>query len=372
MIHNNIVDWIALQLVPGVGARMAQKLLQQWNSPAEIFKASPGELKAAGLQEESWQAIITAKVRDLADKQFQQLTALNAIAIAFNDPRYPSLLKEIYDPPIVIYTKGQWEAAIQQPTVAIVGSRRCSTYGQHTAELLARELAEQGITVVSGLARGIDTIAHQATLRAQGLTLAVTGSGIDIVYPKENQALAREITKQGAIVTELPLGSPPLPQNFPFRNRIIAGLCLGVVIVEASERSGSLITARLALEQNREVFAVPGNITSANSFGPNYLIKEGAKLVQCCQDILEELPTATKISILTKNSRDVAIQGELFILSEQEQHIYDHINIGEPRHIDELANICRLSAAELASSLFMLEMKDKVKQLPGKQFVKVC
>jgi DNA processing protein len=289
-------------------------------------------------------------------------------ALALNDELYPQLLKEIYDPPPVLYLQGDVAALNRQPAIAVVGSRRCSTYGRNATEMLASELATRGVTIISGLARGIDTAAHKAALTAKGKTVAVLGNGLDQVYPRENKDLAAEITNNGAVISELPLGAPPLPQNFPFRNRIISGLCLGVLIVEAAERSGSLITARMALEQGRDVFAVPGNITSGNSFGPNYLIKDGAKLVQSWRDIVEELPTHWKATLLVENS--ASLQPELPLFSAAEEQIYHLLDLDEPRHIDQLSGKSGLAIGEVLSTLLSLEIKDWVKQLPGKNFVR--
>jgi DNA processing protein len=219
--------------------------------------------------------------------------------LILDDGSYPAMLREIDDPPPVLYVKGDWQACSELPGVGVIGSRNCSTYGENASEMLSRDLASRGICIISGLARGIDTAAHRGAMAGKGRTVAVLGTGIDSIYPRENTRLVREILDGGgALVTQFPLGTPPIGENFPYRNRIISGLSLGVLIVEASERSGSLITARLATEQNREVMAVPGNITSGNSFGTNYLIKSGAKLVQQWQDVVAELPSDVAASIL--------------------------------------------------------------------------
>jgi DNA processing protein len=375
LMQQEITDWIALSLVPGIGARTVRTLLEQWREPRAIFQAGGAELARCGLREEAIQSLQSHQTRNQAMNQCEQLKKLGGVALTLNDPAYPGLLKEIYDPPPVLYTRGDLASAFAQPAIAIVGSRRCTAYGRQIAELLARELATRGITIVSGLARGIDTAAHRAALDAGGKTVAVLGNGLDIVYPSENRALAGEIIAQGALASELPFGTPPLPQNFPFRNRIIAGLCLGVIIVEAAERSGSLITARLATEQNREVFAVPGNITSANSFGPNYLIKDGAKLVQSWRDVVEELPAEIKTRIIPElvDAGSGSGQQELFPLdqlSQSERSVYDLIRADAPRHIDELMLASKLGVGEFASALLALELKDKIKQLPGKNFIK--
>jgi DNA processing protein len=260
----------------------------------------------------------------------------------------------------------------------MVGSRRCSTYGQNTALMLARDLAHRGVTIISGLARGIDAAAHRGALEAGGKTVAVMGTGIDLVYPRDHRKLAQEILEGGgALVSEFPLRTPPAPQNFPYRNRVISGLSLGVVLVEAAENSGSLITARLAMEQNREVFAVPGNITSRNSFGTNYLIKSaGAKLVQAWQDIATELPPEIAATLLppspTKVDVNLIEQLELVPgdLTATEHAVWKLLSTDEPAHIDALAETSKLPVQELTGTLLALEMRELIRQLPGKCFVR--
>jgi DNA processing protein len=259
----------------------------------------------------------------------------------------------------------------------VVGSRRCSTYGQNVAASLARELAARGVTIVSGLARGVDAAAHRGALEAGGRTAAVLGTGIDEVYPRDHRRLAEEILeKGGALVTQFPLGTPPVAENFPYRNRIISGLSYGVIVVEASENSGSLITARLALEQGREVFAVPGNITSRNSFGTNYLIKgAGAKLIQQWQDVVAEFPPDIAAAILPpevkgKGEPTHARATEPAGLSEPESALLKLIPTDAPAHIDALAEQSSLPVQELAGLLLALEMRELVRQLPGRCFVR--
>jgi len=293
--------------------------------------------------------------------------------VTFTDPRYPPLLREIYDPPIVLYCLGDRSRPIEQPGIAIVGSRRCSTYGKSASEMLARELARRGVTIVSGLARGIDSAAHRGALDGGGATIAVMGTGLDAVYPKENRKLADQIAARGALLTEFPLNTPPLSQNFPFRNRVISGISLGVMIVEGAERSGSLITARMAYEQGRDVFAVPGNITSSKSFGPNYLIKDGAKLVQTWQDVVEEFPPEHKSRILALEKSDSPADQPLLedaVLSDHERKVLSLIKSDQSIHIDQLIHACKMNSSELMGALLKLEMLDKIRQLPGKCFVR--
>jgi DNA processing protein len=288
------------------------------------------------------------------------------------------LLREISDPPITLYVKGDWQACFDAPCVAMVGSRRCSTYGENASQMLGRDLAANGICVVSGLARGIDTAAHRGAIQAKGRTIAVMGTGIGQVYPKENVKLVDEILNSGgAVVSQFPLDTPPIPENFPYRNRIISGLSLGVLIVEASERSGSLITARLAMEQNREVMAVPGNITSKNSFGTNFLIKDGAKLVQQWQDVVTELPQEISAAILPPQIADKDIEKESrqqklipADLNENERNIWQILSADESTHIDSLLEESGLSFSDLSATLLALEMRDLVRTLPGNNYAR--
>src|SRR3989454_4754743 len=284
-------DWVALNMTPGIGPRAAAKLLERFGSAEAVYGATRAELERLRLLPEAVDSIIARDLHDKAAAEIQSIRALGGDVLVLDAGVYPSLLREVYDPPIVLYVKGAWTECLDQPCVALVGSRRCSTYGQNAALMLARDLAQRGVTIISGFARGIDAAAHRGAIEGGGRTVAVLGTGIDEVYPRDHKKLADEILERGgALVSQFPLSTPPVSENFPYRNRIISGLSLGVVVVEAAENSGSLITARLAIEQNREVFAVPGNITSRTSFGTNYLIKgAGAKLVQQWQDIAAEL-----------------------------------------------------------------------------------
>jgi DNA processing protein len=295
-----IRDWVELNMTPGIGPRAAAKLLERFGSADAVYKATRAELEHLRLPPEAVDTIIGRDLRPRAEAEIQEVRKLGGDILLLDDGVYPPSLREIYDPPIVLYVKGAWSESLDQPCIGVVGSRRCSTYGQNSAIMLSRDLAQRGVTVVSGFARGIDGAAHRGALDAGGRTIAVLGTGIDEIYPRDHKKLAAEILERGgALITQFPLGTPPVSENFPYRNRIISGLSLGVVVVEAAENSGSLITARLAMEQNREVFAVPGNITSRNSFGTNYLIKgAGAKLVQQWQDVAAELPPQIAATLL--------------------------------------------------------------------------
>lgn len=371
--NNSLRDWIALSFVIGVGSRTAAMLIDKFGSPSAVFDATALSLQSAGLGPESIDVIKSAAPREKAVREIERLAQLNGTALTLIDDRYPRLLRETYDPPIVIYCLGSFASAFAQPIVAVVGSRRCSTYGRNVAEKLSRELGERGVTVVSGLARGIDSAAHRGALEGGGLTVGVMGTGLDGVYPKENRKLAGRIAEQGALVTEFPLATPPVSQNFPFRNRVISGLAFCVLVIEGAERSGSLITARLAYEQGRDVLAVPGNITSPKSFGPNYLIKDGAKLVQTWHDVVEELPLEIKSAMLAAErgeQRIPQIRVEEVVLSDLERRVLRLLSVDEAIHIDQLMSKAGMGSGDLMAALLKLEMQDRIRQLPGKSFVR--
>ena len=373
----DLADWIALNLVRGIGPRTANQLLSRFGSPAGVFAASRLALQKEGLKPETIQELKDSAILEKANAEIERLEKLNAQVITLEDDEYPDLLREIHDPPIALYVRGDLQKAMERPALAVVGSRRCSTYGVNVAESLSRELATHGLTIVSGLARGIDAGAHRGALEAGGQTIAVVGTGLETTYPKEHKKLEEQIIANGAVVSEFPLGTPPLPQNFPYRNRILSGLCFGVLIVEASEHSGSLITARLAYEQGREVFAVPGNITSQTSFGPNFLIKDGAKLVQIWRDVIDELPREAKEKLFGIE-RPVALNAnstaqpifEAVALSDDERKILEILSADVPAHIDQLLISSEMNSSELMNALLGLEMKDRIRQLPGKSFIK--
>ena len=367
-------------MVRGIGPRTANDLLAEFGTPAQVFAASRLALEKHRLKPETIQELKDSSILEKAAGEMERLEALGAQVITLEDDDYPELLREIHDPPIALYVRGDLLKATAQPCLAVVGSRRCSTYGINVAQMLSRELAALGITIVSGMARGIDAGAHRGALEANGLTIAIVGTGLEMTYPKEHKKLEEEIIAHGAVLSEFPLGTPPLPQNFPYRNRILSGLCLGVLIVEAAEHSGSLITARLANEQGREVFAVPGNITSQTSFGPNYLIKDGAKLVQQARDVIEELPRPLKEKLLgveppaeKGKKRSWAAAQPSFPaveLSADEQKVLDLLSADIPAHIDQLLLSTGMQPTALMTALLGLEMKDRIRELPGKSFIK--
>jgi DNA processing protein len=365
-------------MTPGVGPRAATKLLERFGSADNVFHARRTELESLRLKPETIDSIVKAEFHEQAEKELERVKGIGGDILILDDGSYPAILREIDDPPITLYVRGDWQACFDLPCVAVIGSRMCSTYGQNASEMLSRDLASRGICIVSGLARGIDTAAHRGAIQGQGRTIAVLGTGIDGAYPKENAKLVDKILASGgAVVSQFPLGTPPLKDNFPYRNRIISGLSLGVLIVEASERSGSLITARLASEQNREVMAVPGNITSGNSYGTNYLIKSGAKLVQQWQDVVVELPSEIASAILPpkierSDSNGYGKQPELLPadLDENERKVWSLLPSDAPVHIDVLLETSGLSFGELNTVLVGLDLRDLIRVLPGKHYAK--
>jgi DNA processing protein len=372
-------DWISLNMTPGVGPRAATRLLERFGSAENVFHARRSELESLRLKPETVESLVKREFHEKAVEELQEVKKLGGDVLILDDGSYPYLLREIADPPITLYVRGNWQACFDAPCVAVVGSRRCSTYGENASLMLARDLAERGVCIVSGLARGIDSAAHKGAIEAKGKTVAVLGTGIDNVYPKENAKLVERILDAGgAIVSQFPLGTPPLKDNFPYRNRIISGLSLGVLIVEASERSGSLITARLAMEQNREVLAVPGNITSRNSFGTNFLIKSGAKLVQQWQDVAAELPHEISAAILpptiekAANGDESKTQPELLPadLTENERKVYRLLSPDEPAHFDVLIESAKISVGDLSTALLGLEIRELIRPLPGKCYAR--
>jgi len=373
-------DWVALNMTPGIGPRAAAKLLERFGSAEAVFRATRAELEKVRLLPEAVDSIIARDMYGKAEADIETVRKLGGDILVLDDGVYPSLLREIYDPPVTLYVKGAWFECLEQPCVAIVGSRKCSTYGQNAASMLARDLAQRGVTIVSGFARGIDAAAHRGAIEGGGRTVAVIGTGIDEVYPRDHKKLAEEVLEAGgAMVSQFPLTTPPVSENFPYRNRIISGLSLGVIVVEAAENSGSLITARLAIEQNREVFAVPGNITSRNSFGTNYLIKgAGAKLIQQWQDVAAELPPQIAAKLLppplADKKKEKSLADQLaFIpqgLSGFEHSVFRLLSPDNPAHIDALVNQSRLTMPDLTAALLTLEMRDLVRALPGKCFVR--
>lgn len=367
------LPWLALRLTAGLGARLAGKLLRQFGSPEEVFRASLTELEACQLPAAVAQAVFSkAAFRD-AEKELGQARKAGCRLINWDESEYPKRLLEIYDPPPLLYVRGN-EQVLNRHTISIVGTRRPTPYGNQIAERLARDLADHGLIVASGLARGIDSSAHRGACAAsRGGTVGVLGSGIDVIYPKENRKLFEEVEKRGAIITEFPMGAYPAPENFPVRNRMVAGMALGVIVVQGAQYSGSLITSRLAMEFGREVYGVPGNVTEPASFAPNQLIKQGAKLVAGWEDVVEELPTDIRAELFPVEATTREERASLFEenLSPVEKRLFDLIRIEEPIHVDQLVETTGLSSSETLSALCEMEMRGIIRQLPGKQFVRV-
>jgi DNA processing protein len=371
------LQWLALALTPGLGPTKARRVLEFFGSIQAVFRASLTELEAAGIWAVSAQSLGTGRSMELAQDEMGRAAGAGVTVVAFDDPAYPAELKQIYDPPLVLYVRGNVEA-ISQPGIAVVGTRHPTPYGTGMAERLACDLAARGLVIFSGMARGVDTAAHRGAITGKGRTVAVFGTGVDVVYPKENARLLDQfLGLGGAAISEFPMETFPAPQNFPIRNRIISGIALGVLVVEAAEYSGTRITARCALEQNREVFAVPGNVTNKNSWTPNTLIKQGAKLVATWEDVWEELPSEVQLTLRPEGGDEsqagqtASLFGETE-LSPHERKIFALLKADESTHIDEIVERLEpaLSSSEVFAALFELELAGKVKQLPGKNFVK--
>ncbi len=369
--------WLALSLTPGVGAGRGRRLVESFGGVDQVFAASLTALEAAGLPAAAAQSIALGKSLELAAAELDHARELGANVVVPGDAEYPRRLLEIYDPPLVLYIRGSTEV-IDKVGIAIVGTRHPTPYGTGMAERLACDLAARGLVVFSGMARGIDTAAHRGALNAHGQTVAIWGTGIDEVYPKENRKIADQILASGgAILTEFPLGTFPAPQNFPIRNRIISGIAIGVLVIEAGEFSGTRVTARCALEQGREVFAVPGNVTNKLSWGPNTLIKQGAALVATWEDVWEALPADTRLALTppeqseSQSARDASLfQGA--DLPPAEKKVFALLRSDESTHIDQLVErlSSHLSSSEIFSALFELELSGRIRQLPGKYYVR--
>lgn len=346
-------------MIPGIGRARFSRLLEHFGSLKDAWHAAPDRLRAAGIETNVCQAIVIGRARIDLDAQMGRMDELGVRAITWDDPSFPPRLREIYDCPPVIYTRGKLDPS-QEWSLAIVGTRRATPYGRQVTEQLATELAHNGITIMSGLARGIDTVAHRATLAAGGRTIAVMASGPDIIYPPENRGLADEIMEAGALVSDYPLGTKPRAEYFPRRNRIMSGLTLGTLVIEASERSGALITARMALEQDREVFAVPGSILSPSSRGTNALIRDGARVVLGVEDILAEL----NLSMIPQQLE----LGDALPENETEALLLTYLAAG-PVHIDDLCRSSSLPVSTVSSALTMMELKGMVNQLGNMNYV---
>ena len=369
--------WLALRMTPQLGARRAVDIIEKFGSPGAIFQLDSRELEGAGLSASVARSIEAGSAMEDALEQQRLMRATGTTILTYYDDRYPALLKQIYDPPVLLFARGDL-GLLETPGVAIVGTRRPSPYGSSVAERFARELSEAGLLIVSGMARGIDTAAHKACLAAEGKTVAVLGCGADVIYPAENKNLAAQIARDGLILSEYPLRTPGYPQNFPVRNRIVSGLSSGVLIVEGAQYSGSAITARLALDQGREVFAIPGNITSKQSWGPNLLIRQGARLVQEPSDVLCDLPLEARQKLRSRGKQRLLIDaGAEFEHPMQalRAKVMQVMPFDVPVTIDEmlpkLNSSGMVSTSELISILFDLELEGLIRQLPGKAYQRV-
>jgi len=366
------LSWLALTMTPGIAARLSARLLREFGAPDGVFRASLTSLEGCNLPAPVAQAIFKKQTFWRAEKELDAVRRIGCRIMNWTETEYPKALLQIYDPPVLLYVRGD-ATVLNSPSLSIVGTRRPTVYGTQMAERMGRDLAKRGLAIISGLARGVDAIAHEGATSVGGRAIGVLGTGIDVCYPKENKKLYEKVLEHGALISELPIGSHPAPENFPVRNRIIAGMPLGVVIVEGKQYSGSLITARLAMEYGREVFGVPGNVTQEVSFAPNQLIKQGAKLVTCAEDVIEELPTPVRAALVQAEALESEQRNRLAAdgLSPTEKKIYELLSAEEPRHIDDIVETSGLNSSEVLATLFELEMKGIIRQMPGKLFSKV-
>lgn len=359
--------WLALSMIKGVGPVRISKLLNAFECPKAIWEAPKNKLKAVGGISKTATKITKQRKQINPDKVLKDLEDKNISYITLMNKNYPGRLKNIYDPPPVLYYRGDIDT-LKQPSIAIVGSRRCTKYGRKTAKKIAYELAQKGIVIVSGMARGIDTCGHRGTLESGTKTIAVLGSGLDVIYPPENSELYHKIIKQGTVISEFPPGIQPTGENFPRRNRIISGLSLGTVVVEAARRSGSLITANLALEQGRDVFAVPGNIDRTGSRGTNNLIKNGAGIVTETEDILRELFYPAGRPEKNKNIESPGKKIRFPELSSGEEHVLELLQQEGTLSVDRIIENTGMKSGNVNSILLKLELKGLIERNPGKKY----
>jgi len=362
--------YLALNDVPGIGRVLYKRLIDAFGSPTDVLCAASSELKNIdGITDKIIKGLKNFKPDDKKiNNELVKIKDSGIRLITLNDNDYPQNLKSIYDPPPYLYVRGGSKNE-DRLSVAIIGSRSATNYGRQITETISKELSSLGITIVSGMARGIDSFAHQSAIDAGGRTIAVLGCGIDIAYPPENKGLMERIRNSGAVISEFPFGTPPEATNFPQRNRIISGLSLGTVVIEAADDSGSLITANYAVEQSRELFAVPGNITSRMSKGSNSLIKKGAKLINSADDIIEELIPRLKGEL--KDIRSLKNSAAIANLSDEERLIFDIISL-EPKHIDKLTIESKMPTNKTSALLLNMELKGAVKRLSGNMFIRSC
>jgi DNA processing protein len=379
--HNELDEdrlaWLALTLSPGLGPKRIVDAMARLEAASEIFALPLTGLEALRFPAHSAQFIFDGKARAVAEKEWGLVVAQGATVLTFGCAAYPERLKEIYDPPPVLWVRGD-VALLARPSIAVVGTRHPSPYGLGMAEMLSRDLAVRRLVIVSGMARGVDSAAHRGALAARMPTVAVWGTGIDVVYPKENKKLAEEILAGGGtIVSELPMGTFPAPQNFPRRNRILSGLSIAVLVVEASENSGTRVTARCAAEQNRDLYAVPGNVTNKGSWTPNTLIKQGAKLTATWEDVWEDMPSQVRLELeeLLPHESKLETTASLLpdpVLRPQEVMVLEVLRQDVSLQIDEILDLLetQLTSSEVFTALFELEMAGRVRSMPGKNYVR--
>ena len=371
------IAWLALALTPQIGPRRILRAVDQCGSASKVLERGLTDLEALHLPVESTRFIADGQAIAAAHHEIEQLAKTGGQFLAFPDEAYPEHLREIFDPPAVLWMRGEIHV-LSLPSIAVVGTRHPTPYGTGMAEMLSRDLAQRGLVILSGMARGIDTAAHKGALAGKGSTVAVWGTGIDVIYPKENKSLSEQIVAGGgAIISEYPLGVYPAPQNFPRRNRILSGMSVGVLVVEAAEYSGTRVTARCALEQNRDVYAVPGNVTTKNAWGPNTLIKQGAKLTATWEDVWEDLPTQVRLTLETQNGVASNEAGTASLFTEEplpasEAAVMAVLRHDEALQLDEIMDKLEpeLTSAQVFTALFELELAGRVRQLPGKNYVK--
>lgn len=369
--------WVALAMTPGIGPRRIMKAIERCGSAARALARPLTELEAMEFPAQAAQFVAGGEAAKTADEELAKLSGTGASVVTYAEDAYPERLREIYDPPPVLWVRGD-PSLLSRPAIAVVGTRHPTPYGTGMAEKLARDLAGRGLVILSGMARGIDSAAHRGALEAKRPTVAVWGTGIDVIYPKENKLLAEQIVATGGtILSELPLGTYPAPQNFPKRNRILSGMSVGVLVVEGSEYSGTRVTARCALEQNREVFAIPGNVTTKNAWTPNMLIQQGAKLTAGWEDVWNELPTQVRLAVeagegLASQDTPAASLFEEAPLPPGEARVLSALQCDEALQMDEIIEKLEpeMSSSEVFTALFELELTGRIRQLPGKHYVK--
>jgi DNA processing protein len=369
--------WLALALSPGLGPKRILDAVGQLDAPSKIFSLPLTALEALKFPAEAAQFIFDGKARQAAEQEWAQVVEQGATLVTYGCAEYPERLKEIYDPPPVLWVRGA-AGLLSRPGIAVVGTRHPTPYGSGMAEMLSRDLAVRRLLIISGMARGVDSCAHRGALAARMPTVAVWGTGIDVVYPKENKKLAEEILATGgAIVSELPMGTFPAPQNFPRRNRILSGLSVAVLVVEAAENSGTRVTARCAADQNRDLFAVPGNVTNKGSWTPNTLIKQGAKLVATWEDVWEDLPSQVRLELEAEAPAESKSETTASLLPDpvlrpEEAMVLEVLHADQSLQIDEVLELLetQLTSSEVFTALFELEMTGRIRCLPGKNYVR--